>query len=64
MTKSKRLHIRITEDMQEKLKAAADKDGRTVANLVTKLISDYLEEERKLSSISIDKERRKHGRTN
>lgn len=40
--KSDRLELRIRPDMKEALRAAAAADGRTLTNLVEKILSDYL----------------------
>lgn len=45
MTKDKRLHIRINEDLQKKIKIKATKENRTVSNYVINLIIKDLEKD-------------------
>jgi hypothetical protein len=41
-TKTDRLNIRIEESLKNQLKESADKEGRTVANLVTHIVKEWL----------------------
>lgn len=43
MDEKKVLHIRVQPQFHAALKEAADQEGRSVSNLVVKVITDYLE---------------------
>ena len=45
--KDKRLHIRISADLQEKIKIKAEKENRTLSNYVINLIIKDLEKDAK-----------------
>ena len=47
MAKDKRLHIRITEDLQEKAKNKAARENRTLSNYVINLIIRDLKKDAK-----------------
>lgn len=44
MKKTKRIMLYITDEQYDKLKAAADKESRSLNNFITMLIEKYLEE--------------------
>ena len=41
---SKMIGIRCPISIREKLQALADNDGRTLSNLIVKILSDYVQE--------------------
>lgn len=43
MTKSQQLNQRLTPETFNKLKFIAEKEGRTISNLLDKIIKDFLE---------------------
>ena len=47
MKKDKRLHIRIDEDLQKKIKEQANKENRTLSNYVINLIIRDLKKDTK-----------------
>ncbi len=45
MSKTERIHIRITPELKEQLQAAADAENRTVTNFIENLIKQALKKE-------------------
>jgi len=41
---TKRIAMRVTEEFYDKLKVRANEEQRTMSNLITKIVSDYLNE--------------------
>ena len=39
---NKMYSLRFPEELKEKLQILADKDGRTLSNLIVKILSDYV----------------------
>lgn len=46
-TESKMFGFRCPNDIREKLEIIADKEGRTLSNLIVKILRDYTEKESK-----------------
>ena len=40
---NKMYSLRFPEELKEKLQILADKDGRTLSNLIVKILSDYVQ---------------------
>ena len=45
MSKDERLGIRVTPEIKAKLEAYAERDGRTVSNLILKILNDWIKEQ-------------------
>jgi len=56
--------LRITEKVRDALRKAASQEHRTMASLLDKIISDYLEKRGYLVGGALSQERRKHHRVN
>ena len=41
---NKMYSLRFPEELKEKLQTIADKDSRTLSNLIVKILSDYVQE--------------------
>ena len=41
---NKMYSLRFPEELKEKLQILADKDGRTLSNLIVKILSDYVQD--------------------